>query len=89
MSDPKNTDDKDIVAKADDEPQVLQDEQLEDADGGFSFSFNTQPVKTFNTKMATVTGNLNTADSVKVNDQLSQDDVNMLRTRPGRFPGGF
>ncbi|MEM9099951.1 MAG: hypothetical protein AAGC79_15665, partial [Pseudomonadota bacterium] len=82
MSDQKKTDDKDIVAKAEDEPQVLQDEQLEDADGGFSFSFNTKSVKTFSAPTGqvfeTITANADT-------DKLIKGKEAFLRTRPGRF----
>lgn len=92
MSDPKNPEDKDIVAKADDEPQVLSDEQLEDADGGFSFSFT--PKQTISVDASFNSDQIvgNTADAGQISDKLELGDSKFLRTRPGRigpiFSGG-
>lgn len=38
MSDPKASEDKDIIAKADDQPMELSDEELEGVDAGFGLT---------------------------------------------------
>ncbi len=47
MNDPKDTDD--IITTADDQPETLIDDQLEDVDGGLTYQLRNVHVKSFST----------------------------------------
>ena len=86
----KDTDQrKDIVTSAEDEPQVIADEALEDANGGWSFmtttTSTTNVVMSGGSTMVNTDLNPNTADQATTDDVIRPQDTTMLRTRPGRF----
>lgn len=87
MSDTKKDQNEDIVASAEDAPEIIGDQNLEDAAGGWSWggSLSTSNVAmSGGTTMVNTNINLNTADGSTVEDTLQTTDTSFLRTRPGR-----
>ena len=87
MSDIKKDQD-DVVTSAEDAPEVIGDEKLEDAAGGWSWgalSSTSGVVMSGGTTMINTNINLNTADGNSTQDAIQNADANMLRTRPGRI----
>lgn len=89
MSDPKDKKPADnIVAAEGQDPEIIGDEDLEQAEGGWGFlntSFST--TKTFTVpgvNAETITAN-NTEDSIIEIDQASSGGEKFLRWRPGRI----
>lgn len=91
MTDPKNNDD--IITSADEQPETLIDEQLEDVDGGYRYELKNVMVSSYNLGGAgtsTIYGD-NLADTIyggSAGDVLDTTQLfggaAILRKRPGR-----
>ncbi|MEM9062658.1 MAG: hypothetical protein AAGD13_19530 [Pseudomonadota bacterium] len=83
MSDNDKNKEAEIAASAEDEPEVIGDEKLDDAEGGWSWGTS---LKTTNVVMSGGSTMLKLdgleGESDKVIDSM---DAEMLRKRPGRF----
>lgn len=80
----KNETDQTDDAKA--SAEETEDEALDQAEGGFALSgmfTKTSTVKSFTNVSV---GNSTT---IEASDPTDNVDTNFLRTRPGRFPGGW
>ena len=87
MSDTKKDQD-DVVTSAEDAPETIGDEKLEDAAGGWSWGASQTTsgvVMSGGTTMINTNINLNTADGDATQDVIQSTDASMLRTRPGRI----
>lgn len=79
MTDPKKTEDNDIVAKADDAPEVVQDDELEDIEGGVNFRMASAVSHNL-----TVSGNAATLGHLEVTDHLVKEKAPFFK-EPGPF----
>ncbi|MEM7684401.1 MAG: hypothetical protein AAF293_06220 [Pseudomonadota bacterium] len=92
MSDKEKNTDKDIVTSAEDTPEIIGDEKLEDAAGGWSWgaSMSTNVVMSGGSTMLNVGVNADTVYGGGEKDDLIQSlDASMLRTRPGRMKNPY
>lgn len=88
MSDTKKDQNDDVVTSAEDEPEMIGDEKLEDAAGGWSWgqsqTTNNVVMSGGSTMINTNTVG-NTADHIVTEDTLQTQEATFLRKRPGRF----
>ncbi|MEM7684402.1 MAG: hypothetical protein AAF293_06225 [Pseudomonadota bacterium] len=90
MSDTKKNPEQDIVASAEDQPEIIGDENLGDVDGGWSWGSSTLSTTTTNVVMSGGSTMLKIDGIDEQNDGLVDSmDANMLRTRPGRIGWGY
>ncbi|MEL7469006.1 MAG: hypothetical protein AAFN27_11165 [Pseudomonadota bacterium] len=89
MSEQDKTPEKDIVASAEDAPETIGDETLEDAAGGWSWgasTLNTSVVMSGGSTMVKGGVIMDTIYAGSETDDLAQSlDASMLRIRPGRI----
>lgn len=89
MSDTKKDQNEDIVASAEDTPEVIGDESLEQTAGGWSFGSSSVVMSGGSTMLntnLTVQGPI--AETIYAGDSddvLQTADTSFLRTRPGRI----
>lgn len=89
MTDPKNKPEHDVVASAADEPVTINDADLEETDGGFSFSTFTATTTYIPGGDQFVNTNINTSTEVNVESPTDTSaNTFLLRRRPGRI-GNF